>query len=46
MMIKIRNEPDELNAQLIKSYPGNFLEKEIKQIELEWGFNTHKLTAQ
>ena len=46
MMIKIRNEPGELNAQLLKSYPGNFLEKEIKQIELEWGFNTQKLTAQ
>jgi hypothetical protein len=23
-----------------------FLETEIKQIELEWGFNTQKLTAQ
>ena len=27
MMITIRNEPGELNAQLLKSYPGNFLEK-------------------
>ena len=46
MMIKIRHEPNELNAQLQKSYPGNFLEKEIKQIELDWDFNTHNLIDQ
>jgi hypothetical protein len=34
MMIKIRHEPNELNAQLQKSYPGNFLEKET-----QWRFN-------
>ncbi len=46
MMIKIRHEPNELNAQLLKSYPGNYLEKEIRQIELEWDFNTQNLTDQ
>ncbi len=45
-MIKIRHEPNELNTQLLKSYPGNFLKKEIKQIELDWDFNTHNLIDQ
>jgi hypothetical protein len=42
MMIKIRHEPNELNAQLLN----HTQEKEIKQIEFEWDFNTQNLTGQ
>ncbi len=45
MHYEIQNEPWSLTAQLITSFPSNFLTKELMQIEEEWGFSTQKLLS-